>query len=76
MKIYVGQWELLPEEWEGINGMYDKKEEEILAEISRQCDIAEDDLYIAVYTPQEFEETFNHTLDPTFSPDKYFIKIF
>ena len=38
MKIYVGRWDLLPEEWEGINGLYEKSEEEIAAEISREVD--------------------------------------
>ena len=31
MKIYVGRWSLLPESWEGYNGLSEKSEEEIKA---------------------------------------------
>lgn len=76
MTIYVGRWDLLPESWEGVNGLYEKSEEEIRAEISREVDLEEWDHEIAVYTPAEFEETFNHTLTQHLSSQRYWIKIF
>lgn len=76
MTIYVGRWDLLPEDWEGINGLYEKSEEEILAEISRQVDLDEEDTAIAVYTPAEFEETFNGDNMGDLNGVEYFIKFF
>ena len=76
MKIYVGRWKLLPESWEGYNGLSEKSEEEIMAEVSRQVDIMEDDDFIAVYTPEEFEETFNQCLTHFIDSNTYWIKIF
>ena len=64
MKIYVGKRGLLPEEWEGINGLYEKSKKEIIAEIGREFEEwaksnpYEDNL-MGVYTPEEFEEEFN-----------------
>ena len=74
--IYVGRWDLLPKEWEGINGLYEKKEEEIREEISRQVDVAGNDYFIAIYTPEEFEETFNGDNNSALHGTAYFIKIF
>lgn len=76
MKIYVGRWDLLPEEWEGVNGLYEKSEKEIEAEVSREVDLDEEDCFIAIYEDEEFEETFNHTLTEHISSNKYWIKIF
>lgn len=81
MKIYVGRWNLLPEEWEGINGLYEKPEEEIRKEILRQIDLVAEDSndegdYIGIYEPFEFEEEFNHSHSGWLTSDKYFIKIF
>ena len=76
MTIYVGRWNLLPESWEGYNGLSEKSEEEIKAEVSRQVDIMEEDTFIAVYTPEEFEETFNQCLTSFINSNTYWIKIF
>lgn len=76
MKIYVGSWDLLPAEWEGYNGLSEKSEEEIKAEVSRQADIREYDDFIAVFTPEEFEETFNQSLTHFITSNIYWIKIF
>lgn len=39
MKIYVGRWDALPEEWEGYNGLVEKNREEIVAEIGREIEL-------------------------------------
>lgn len=75
MNIYVGRWDLLPKEWEGINGMYEKSEDEIYQEVKRQWLESGDNL-IEVYTPQEFEETFNSGIIVGFNTEEYWIKIF
>ena len=81
MNIYMGRWELLPPEWEGINGLYGKTEEEIALEITRQQQVCEDALgddddYIGRYNPLQFEETFNQDLEKQLTSDTYFIKIY
>ena len=76
MTIYVGRWDLLPESWEGVNGLYEKSEEEIRAEISREVYLDECDPKIAVYEPADFEETFNHTQTQHLSSQRYWIKFF
>lgn len=82
MKIYVGRWDLLPEEWEGINGLYEKSEKEIEEEISREVDIDamenpyDQDNFIAIYTAEEFEETFNGDNNRELNGTDYWIKIF
>lgn len=76
MTIYVGRWDLLPDSWEGYNGLCEKSEEEIKAEVSREVDIMEEDTFIAVYTPEEFEETFNQCLTRFITSQEYWIKIF
>ena len=76
MKIYVGRWDLLPKEWEGINGLYDKAEEEVKAEVAREAALDREDSHIAAYEGEEFEETFNHTLTEHISSERYWIKIF
>ena len=76
MKIYVGRWDLLPASWEGYNGLSEKSEEEIKAEVSREVDIMEEDTFIAIYEPDEFEDTFNQCLTRFISSQDYWIKIF
>lgn len=78
MKIYVGRWDLLPAEWEGFNGLSEKSEEEISREVSRQDWTNEGyiDPFIGIYTPQEFEETFNQDINNSIMTDTYWIKIF
>ena len=76
MKIYVGKWSLLPESWEGYNGLVEKSEEEISKEVSREVNIMEEDTFIAIYTPEEFEETFNQCLTHFIDSKDYWIKIF
>ena len=80
MRIYVGRWDLLPEDWEGINGLYEKSEDEIAKELDRQMAAYfikhhEDDNLIARYTRDEFEEEFNGN-DGSLNGVTYFIKIF
>jgi hypothetical protein len=75
-KIYIGRWDLLPKEWEGYNGLFEKSEEEIKAEVSREVNIMEEDSFIAIYEPDEFEETFNQCLTRFISSREYWIKIF
>lgn len=81
MKIYVGRWDLLPEEWEGINGLYEATKEEIVEELSREIDAyaethESEDNRIGVYEPAEFEAEFNEDLDGSFNTKTYWIKIF
>lgn len=75
MKVYVGKWSILPKDWDGINGLYEKSEDEIYQEIKRQWLESGDNL-IECYTPEEFEETFNHDTDGSLTTNEYFIKIF
>lgn len=79
--IYVGRWNLLPSEWEGINGLYEKNENEIRAEVARQLDEwAKDHTYednlMGAYSLEEFEEEFNSDNDSALHGTTYFIKIF
>lgn len=81
MKIYVGRWDLLPAEWEGITGLYEATREEIILELAREIDIyAEthdsEDNRIGVYTTSEFEAEFNEDIDGSFNTETYWIKIF
>ena len=81
MMFYVGKWKLLPEEWEGINGLYEKDEEEIKAEVYREMEewgrhhACEDD-FIGAYTQEEFEETFNGDDEGALDGVTYWLKIF
>lgn len=77
--VYVGRWDLLPEEWEGINGLYEKSRDELREEVGRQMDIALDDDrddrdYIGAYTLEEFEEEFNGSHSGWLTSDDYWIK--
>ncbi len=81
MKIYVGSWDLLPENWEGCNGLSERNEDEIRKEISREIDLfcernGYEDNHIAVYSAAEFEDTFNQTLINHISSEDYWIRIF
>ena len=81
MKIYVGRWNLLPEEWEGISGLYEATKEDIIKELAREVEqYAEthdvEDNRIGVYEPAEFEAEFNEDLDGSFNTSIYWIKIF
>ena len=78
MRIYVGRWDLLPKEWEGFNGLAEKDEEEIKAELSREIgmDRGYHDNFLAIYTRAEFEDTFNGDLLGDFNNEKYWIRIF
>ena len=82
MKIYVGRWDLLPEEWEGYNGLSEKSEEEIIAEVKREIDAWEDiyhnpyNNFMGFYSLKDFEETFNQCLTHFIDSRDYWIKIF
>lgn len=81
MKIYVGRWNLLPEEWEGYNGLCEKSEEEIRSETKRQQNFlllytGREDDFVGGHTPEEFEDTFNQDLIGAFNNEKYWIRIF
>lgn len=81
MKIYVGRWDVLPASWEGYNGLCERGENEILHEVSEQQRVCRNrpcdkDYYPGVYTPKQFEETFNSDINNDFRTDTYWIKIF
>ena len=81
MRIYVGRWNLLPESWEGYNGLSEASEKEIERETKFQQDYLlrntgyEDD-FVGCYTEEEFEETFNQCLTRFIDSRDYWIKIF
>jgi hypothetical protein len=80
MTILVGRWDMLPEEWEGINGLYEKGDEEIMQEVGRQMDAffdkhGHDDYRIGSYTRMEFQEEFNGDNEGDFNGTTYFIHI-
>ena len=79
--IYIGRWDLLPKEWDGINGLYEKGEQEIWEEISRQSEAWKasheyEGTYIGSYTLTWFEEEFNGDNRASLNGTTYFIKIF
>lgn len=81
MKIYVGRWDLLPAQWEGINGLYEKSEEEIKAEVkcennNLQLYTRYEDDFVGEYAPEVFEEVFNQCLTHFINSKDYWIKIF
>lgn len=81
MKIYVGRWDLLPYDWEGINGLEIKSEEEIVKELAREIEEYDDnhpvsDNRMGIYTPGEFENEFNYDTKGRLTTDIYWIKIF
>jgi len=74
MKIYVGLWKLLPDEWEGYNGLVEKNEEEISLEVLQESTVR--DLFVGEYTHKQFEDMFNGDLVGAFNNEKYWIRIF
>lgn len=81
MKVCVGRWDLLPEEWDGINGLYNKSGKAILKEAEREESAAAeeypDDRFIGVFSLAEFEEEMNGFIDDgkdDFSPVTHWIK--
>ena len=79
--VYVGLWSLLPEDWEGINGLYEKSEKEIREEVKRQGEILvkkhyDGGEYVGIYESFPFEETFNGDDEGDFNGTTYWIKIF
>ena len=79
--IYVGKWELLPKEVEGINGLYNKPQwwirEEVVREISgwsKQHPYEE--TLIGPYSLESFEETFNGDDEASLNGATYWMKIF
>lgn len=81
MKIYVGRWDLLPEELEGYNGLSQMNRMDVAVELSREIDeyaethTVEDNL-MGVYNEIEFEDTFNQDIEERFNTQTYWIKIF
>lgn len=77
MMFYVGKWTLLPDEWDGINGLYEKSEDDIREEIIRELELRKycDD-FIGIYTREEFEETFNGDDEGALDGVTYWLKIF
>ena len=76
MKIYVGKYEHLPQEWEGYNGLVEKSESAIMAEVQRQIGIDGDDDLIGVYEKEDFEEAINGLLNPDPHVCDYWVRIF
>lgn len=67
MQVCVGRWDLLPEEWEGINGLYEKSGRDIVKEAEREeaicATLFPDDRYVGVFSLVEFEEEINGFID-------------
>ena len=84
IRIYVGRWDMLPAEWEGIQGLDVADEGEVKREVERQHSILatnkphseEECDYVGVYTPEVFEAEFNYDLQGFFTTQTYWIKIF
>ena len=81
MQVCVGRWDLLPEEWDGINGLYNKSGKAILKEAEREEAAAAkeypDDRFIGVFSLVEFEEELNQYIDDgrdDFSPVTHWVK--
>lgn len=80
MKIYVGRWDLLPEETEGWNGLVEMDRAAVVRELAQEVELyaqthsCEDNM-MGVYTPEEFEDTFNQDLDNRFRTDRYWIRM-
>lgn len=76
MKIYVGRWDLLPEECEGYNGLSKMDSWDASEEVARERRNMKEDKLIGEYTVLEFEDTFNQDLEGKFNTQTYWIKIF
>lgn len=79
--VYVGRWDLLPEDWEGINGLYEATKQDIINELSREIDAyaethTKEDNLMGAYTLEEFEDTFNQCLTHFLDSKTYWIKFF
>lgn len=75
MKIYVGRWDLLHEDYEGYNGLSKADSFTTAEEVAREKRHS-DDKFIGEYSGEEFEETFNQDLNNSLRTDRYWIKIF
>ena len=75
MKIYVGRWDLLHEDYEGYNGLSEADSFTTAEEVAREKRHS-DDKFIGEYSGEEFEETFNQDLNNSLRTDRYWIKIF
>ena len=82
MKIYVGRWDLLlAAEEEFYRPFREMDSWDVAEELSREIreydktHEVEDNL-MGVYTPEEFEDTFNQDLEGKFNTKEYWIKIF
>ena len=81
MKIYVGRWDLLHEDYEGYNGLSKVDSFTTAEELSREIrqyakTHTKEDNLMGVYTAEEFEDTFNQDLKGEFNTQTYWIKIF
>ena len=81
MTIYVGRWDMLPESWNGINGLMERWENEIQHEALEEQRVCmarafDKDHYPGSYSPKQFEETFNGDINNDFRTDTYWIRIF
>lgn len=75
MKIYVGRWDLLHEDWDGYNGLVKMDSWDASEEVAREKRHS-DDKFIGEYSGEEFEDTFNQDLNGEFNTQTYWIKIF
>lgn len=75
MKIYVGRWDLLHEDWDGYNGLVKMDSWDAAEEVAREKRHS-DDKFIGEYSGEEFEDTFNQDLNNSLRTDRYWIKIF
>ena len=75
MKIYVGRWDLLHEDYEGYNGLSKADSFTTAEEVAREKRHS-DDKFIGEYSGEEFEETFNQCLTSFIDSKDYWIKIF
>lgn len=76
MKIYVGRWDFLPDEWEGYNGLSKMDSWDASEEVAREMRHMKEDKLIGEYTDLEFEDTFNQDINNSLRTDTYWIKIF
>lgn len=81
MRIYVGRWDLLPEEWDGYNGLLKMDHWDTAEELSREIreyakTHTKEDNLMGVYEAEEFEDTFNQDLENRLNTQTYWIKIF
>lgn len=76
MRIYVGRWDLLPEEMEGYNGLSKMDSWDASEEVAREMRHTKEDKLIGEYTEVEFEDTFNQDINNSLRTDRYWIKIF